>query len=172
MMKSGLRASAGALMKVTQAITRVVTYEQTIRDKTRRCRWRFGELFDRSAEHVEQQPCRAFAAGYAERTVAACAARREVVPEGYTVVHTDTLTSVDGITSNLSYAKPRSDLLITERPNANALPSCRPRKYRTKGETNGSRETDCALFVSALAASGLAASITQSDNPAGSSSRA
>ncbi len=119
-MKSGLRASAGALLKVSQAITRVVTYEQTIRDKTKRCRWRFGELFEFDLLNMwNSSPAALSPLATQKKQFSPLAPTPvKVVQEGYAVVRTDTLKNVDGIASNLSYAEAstRLDQLIAEQP--------------------------------------------------------
>lgn len=119
-MKSGLRASAGALLKVTQAITRVVTYEQTIRDKTKRCRWLFVELFEFDLLNMWNSSPAALSPLATQKKERSPLAPRavKVVQEGYAVVRTDTLKNVEGIASNLSYAEAstRLDQLIAEQP--------------------------------------------------------
>jgi hypothetical protein len=120
LMKSGLRASAGALLKATQAFTRTVTYEQSIRDKTRRCRWFSSEL--QAAELLDvwrSSPAARSSLATQQRERSPLAPPPvKVIPEGYAVVRSDSLKSVDGIGRNLSYAEAitRYGQLIAEQP--------------------------------------------------------
>lgn len=119
-MKSGLRASAAALLKVTQAITRDVVYEETIRDKTKRCRPRLSAMFEFDLLNLWSHSPAALSrlAGQKREHSPLVQPGVKVEQEGYVVVAADTLKIVAGAGDGLSYAEAstRFDQLQSSQP--------------------------------------------------------
>src|SRR5262245_19860793 len=120
-MKAGLRANATGLLKVTQAITRVVQYEQSIIDRQGKRCWVFLKaLFavEMATMWASSPAAQSSMAVQLKQRSPLAPPRVTVQQDSYTVVRADTLQKVDNQASSMNYAEAvtRISQLTADRP--------------------------------------------------------